>query len=54
MKSNRKSKWILITLSVVALLGATVFYSTREKREVVYQEVQVTKGPIKKIGRAHV
>ncbi len=47
MKSNRKSKWILITLSVVALLGATVFYSTREKREVVYQEVQVTKGPIK-------
>ena len=47
MKSPKKK--LLISLSVVSatLIGLGLYYSNRTKREVVYQEVQVTKGPIK-------
>jgi len=47
MKSSKRKLIAGLSAVSIIILGLVIFYSSRNKREVVYQEVQVTKGPIK-------
>ncbi|MBM4304001.1 MAG: HlyD family efflux transporter periplasmic adaptor subunit [Deltaproteobacteria bacterium] len=47
MKTTRKTMIPFAILGVIILFGIIFYFSRNEKREIIYQEVSVTKGPIK-------